>query len=638
MYEERQIGPGLSQAADAPSSGPTASTGQPLDFARLIRALRSGWKILLTVAIVGAALGYTVPKFLMPRDWLSRSQLVYEGMPVEKDGETSIEADPRDLRTIVDSVKLPTNLKRVQEEVGESGPLNLFAERIDVSFDELSNLITISAFSDTSDGAAQLANTMVDVFIEHRETVDRERLRKASKKIESDLEMAEAAVNESRKRYKRFRDEHGIIDLTVEREQAIKDAADYRARAVEAAEEVAKLQGQINAREKRSESGEGPKGSATDRAALRKAKEELRDARTRYTDAHPQVQELLQRVKILENRIESGGGGGANTGALKVDLESAKQREARLREQADKAEASINKFSGDEGTASSMLAAIQVAEARVKKLRDELVKAEANARSPRSGLRIESPAVAPELPEPSKARYAVAAGVPAVGLLVVLIALLWREFGDLTVRTAAEVAYWGKGPVVGSTTWPRDKQLLDALVAEMDDYLVDAAGKTLVVPATDRELPLALEISQRLTGLDGPGGDAAQVSVQSVEQLESKQAIELPAGQVEPGSAMVVRHNHGTLVRDEDAPWSLSAEAWTGPSAGPSIRRAARMSDRVLVVVQAGHTRFSEMREVPGRLGRDSGIGYLLVGVEEDFKRLPDRAGNVSQFWYAYRA
>lgn len=639
MYDERQIGPGAATPREPIAAG-RIKGAQPLDLARFLRALRRGWKLLLSVALIGVVLGFVIPKFLMPRQWLSQAQLVYEGMVVEKDGEKIIDADPRDLRTMVDSVKLPTNLRQVQEEVGESGPLSQFASRIDVSYDEQSNLITISALSDSSRAAAELANTMVDIFVDHRESVDRERLRKIVETTENDLKLAEAAVNEARKRYKSFRDEKGIVDLTVEREQAIEEAAAYRARAVEAAEEVAKLEAQIKAREDQAAEGNAPKGSAADRTALREAEGELRDARTRYTDEHPQVQALLSRVKLLKARISSGSGGGsANTSKLKLDLSTAQEREKRLREQADRAEGSINKFSSDEGAASSLLATIQVAEANVKKLRDDLVKAEADARSPRSGFRVESPAVAPELPEPSQARYAVAAGLPAGGILIVLLVLFWKEFGDLTVHTAAETAFWGRGPVVGTTTWPREQHLLDALVAEMDDYLVDAAGKTLVVPATDRELQFAQAISERLTGLDGEPASVGQVSVQTVHELEDKdRSIELPASPAEPGSAIVAHHSHGTLVREQDAPWMLSAEAWTGPSAGPSIRRAARMSDRVLVIVQAGHTRFAEMREVPGRLGRDTGIGYLLVGIEEDFEHLPDRAGSLDKFWYAYRA
>jgi hypothetical protein len=94
----------------------------------------------------------------------------------------------------------------------------------------------------------------------------------------------------------------------------------------------------------------------------------------------------------------------------------------------------------------------------------------------------------------------------------------------------------------------------------------------------------------------------------------------MPAG---GGSALARRGNDAITV----------AQAWDGPPHGPSLRRASRLADRVLVVVAAGTMSVTEVAQLRSRLGRSSGIGVLLVGLNPDFVKLPDRVGEVDRFW-----
>jgi hypothetical protein len=45
-----------------------------------------------------------------------------------------------------------------------------------------------------------------------------------------------------------------------------------------------------------------------------------------------------------------------------------------------------------------------------------------------------------------------------------------------------------------------------------------------------------------------------------------------------------------------------------------------------------------DLRNMSTRLGREHGIGYIVVGVDEELTNLPDRAGPVEQFWRARRS
>jgi hypothetical protein len=76
------------------------------------------------------------------------------------------------------------------------------------------------------------------------------------------------------------------------------------------------------------------------------------------------------------------------------------------------------------------------------------------------------------------------------------------------------------------------------------------------------------------------------------------------------------------------------ALAWNGPLSGPVLRRAARLAHRVMVVVSSGMSGI-DLARVRTRLGRDDGVGYVLVNVADAYLDLEDRVGPVEAFWKA---
>ena len=81
----------------------------------------------------------------------------------------------------------------------------------------------------------------------------------------------------------------------------------------------------------------------------------------------------------------------------------------------------------------------------------------------------------------------------------------------------------------------------------------------------------------------------------------------------------------------------LRIECWDGPLQGPQLRRAARLADRVCVVVSAGQSSSIEVAKTGSRLGRQNGIGYLLVNLDAPYADLLDRIGRVDEFWASSR-
>jgi len=56
------------------------------------------------------------------------------------------------------------------------------------------------------------------------------------------------------------------------------------------------------------------------------------------------------------------------------------------------------------------------------------------------------------------------------------------------------------------------------------------------------------------------------------------------------------------------------------------------------VVVASGKHSIFQLMKIKGRLGRDAGIGVLLVGLDKEYAMVRDRVGEIERFWYSTRA
>ena len=252
----------------------------------------------------------------------------------------------------------------------------------------------------------------------------------------------------------------------------------------------------------------------------------------------------------------------------------------------------------------------------------------------------------------------------ALGLLIVL----FREFRGFRVETPAEVAFWGKGPVLGATSWPDDPLGLDELVAGLDDLAPIARGNVLVLGGNADDSRLARELAERMNEEQSPvyGGygsygnygsppapEAVVTAVPEAEPAQGSNPLYTPApppsgpypiggssaSTVGTSTALVRRVSPSRREPDRlerrtgGAMFQLELEAWNGPYEGQVLRRAARLADRVLVLIRSGAMPAIRLNGIQHRLGRRDGIGYIVVGLPDELGGVPDRAGDVAGFW-----
>ena len=405
-------------------------------------------------------------------------------------------------------------------------------------------------------------------------------------------------------------------------------------------------------------------GSSPERAAYDRLRGELVNAKATLSPDHPRVQALEQQVEQLRAQLRSGGGSSSSGGGLvgvnatyqvvdgqlreaKSRLAALRERHSGLSEMADKAQHRLEAFSKIEGEASALLADVTVNENLVSGLRSTEAALEDALRDPPSGFVVLDPGAVPEYPVKNKMKMVVFLAIVMLSVAGALFIVFTREFNGLQLQTPAEVAFWGKGPALAATTWPNDPLDLDELVAGLDDVVPSTDGDLLILGASPAESELARVLAKRMSEdwfLDKTGSattDTPDLGPYQTAPLRTPPPAPsgpYPVSGAGTTSTALVRlpsTRSASPIQLAPRPVRLRIEAWEGPFEGQALRRAARLADRVVVLVSSGAVSALGLNGIRNRLGREQGVGYIVVGLPEELLTLPDRVGDVAAFWRA---
>ena len=633
--------------------------GLPADPYRLRRALLRDKRWLIGAGVAGLVIGFLWVKLMMPSPYETVVVLKYDGDLQVSGVSGSVHA----LGPSADALMRQSVLRKIRDESGFSGSLTALAGSIGYEVDARAQTMQIAVSGETGEDAAGFARLVTDVFMTyHKERQSRrfeEELRRTGKRIEA----AEHQAEEARQLYNEFRERHGIADLSTEQYSMVSSAAELRAGSELAAAEIRAYEAQVRSLEAQlastSKTSFVSEGSSPERATYNQLRQELASARATLSPDHPRVQALQQQVNHLRAQLRSGGGSSSGGGLVgvnstyqvvegqlreaKSNLEAFRERQKGLSAMADKAQNRVEAFSGIEGEAAALLAEVQVNESLVGGLRGTEAALEDALRDPPSGFVVLDPGAVPEYPVENKMKLVVFGAIPTIIVGFALLVVLRREFAGLLLETPAEVAFWGNGPVLGATSWPDDLQSLDELVAGLDDFVPHARGSLLIIGGSPEESRLASELADRMNSDWFPTHEhvATPGAAESVPAWHAPLQTPPPSGPYPIGgsggqSVALVRRpsaSQSNAIRLASPGGELRLEAWDGPYESQSLRRAARIADRVVVLVRSCATSAPRLNGIHNRVGRQHGIGYVVVGLPDELLSLPDRVGNVAAFW-----
>jgi uncharacterized protein involved in exopolysaccharide biosynthesis len=612
--------------------------------------------VLLGAGLGGLIAGFLIVKLVMTSGYESTAVLKFEGnapingMPPFNDA----------LGPAAGALHRQAVLRRIADEVGFEGSLRTLKNFIHYNADLFDGTLRIRVPGDTGENAAQFAGTVIDIFIQYHEEQQTKRIEVEIGRINKRMAAAENEEEIARRRYDEFRDAHGIADLSTEQRSMLESAAKLRADSQLAGFEVRALEAQVKSLETQLASTSQTRvvigGISPERAAYQRLRQELATARATLMENHPRVQSLQQQV----DRLRAGGTGtssgdrqltanttyqaiGQQLHAAKSNLEALRERQRGLIELAENAHQRVEAFSDIEGDASGLLAEVKISENLVRDLRQTEAALEDALRNPSSGFVILDPESVPEYPVRNKMKLIVFGAVPLLSFGLALFFVLWGEFRGLRVQTPAEVAFWGSGPVLGTTSWPNDPHGLDELVAGLDDYAPGAVGNVLIVGGSPAEAPLAAELADRMNSDSIIAKRAPDEGASSYGPIPTPESIRpsppsgpYPVPRASSGTALATLPSARPLeaVRSRPLTDHVRLEAWEGALEGQALRRAARLADRVIILVHSGALSALQLNRTQHRLGREGGVGYIVIGLPHTLDSLADRAGDVAEFWH----
>ena len=614
--------------------------------------------------IGGVVVGLIYAKLLMGDSYETTVTLRHEG-------DATVETVPHGAEGIAlapaaDALMNQSVLRQIREELGFESSLTSLADWIAYESDYRTGTMSFTVSGETGEEAAEYARVVTDVFMDYHKERQSRRIEAKIARTDKRIGAAEGEAEDARARYNQFRETHGIADLSTEQQSMVQSAAGLRADGELMVSEIRALEAQVASF--RAQLASTPKtnrlsdGTSPERATYNELRQQLASARATLSPAHPQVQALEQQVAQLRAQLRAGGGG-ASLGAGLVGVNSTYQvlmgqlREAEsnlaalrvrrkgLTEMAGRAQGRVEAFSDIEGEATALLAEVKLNEALVGKLRATDAALEDALRDPPSGFVVLDPGSVPEFPVENKMKMVFFMAIPTLAVLLALIIVLRREFRGLWVLTPAETAFWGNGPVLATSGWPNDPLGLAELVAGLDDVVPHAKGSLLLVGGSPNESRVANELADRLhddwfvTSARAAGPAPTSARPQEPGPLQTPP----PSGPYPiPGSASssvalarLPSFPPNDAIRLASPGADFQLEAWNGPYESQALRRAARIADRVVIIVRSGAMSAIQLNSIRNRIGRKRGIGYIVVGLPDEFCALPDRVGDVASFWRA---
>jgi uncharacterized protein involved in exopolysaccharide biosynthesis len=503
--------------------------GFPVEPRRLWLILRENRQPLLKAFLIASAVAL-LASFFVPQTYESSAQLLYEGTPVLEPGRPQPKPD-----AFVQSATAPAQLREVRERLGWDVSIDELESVIDVTLDGEASMY-IEGEAGTAEDAHQLTRAVLEVFLARQSSFNARKLEMLMEENSAALVRAKERREQANKAYDAFRAKSGKANLIREQQNLLTRAAEFRAKADEAAVEVAAQQARVTELEKAQRElpnqivASATKGSPID-TPLAQARSELASARASLSEAHPTVQALKQRVASLQaqrrgQRTEVGEQTlAANPARAVVDqqlataraaLAAARERESALRLLLDANKAEVDLLSLEEGEARQVLGELELADNRFEALTQRGAALRDAAVGQLTGFRVLSVPMLPEESQRSMPLVVLLLLLPVLTVLIFSLVLIGRGLKTLTVEAPREVAWWGNGPVLGTSIWPREADALESFVAELEDHGVHGAGRTLVVPASEAEREIACAFAMRLA--DAPWLAAAILDVEAAKE------------------------------------------------------------------------------------------------------------------------
>lgn len=224
-----------------------------------------------------------------------------------------LETEAEVIRSNTISQKTIDSLKLTDEE-GNPLELDAFLRRLTVKSVRGTDILQISYRSTDSQETAKVINSLMSAYLDNNILVNRSEARAAREFLDKQLPIVEAKVTESELALRLFKEKYKIVSLAQEANEGVKGLN-------ELSNEITRLQAQLADARSRSGALQQQLALTTKQAVAlsklsqsnavqqvlteyRKVQDQLAVERSRYTDDHPVIINLLEKEQALREHLE----------------------------------------------------------------------------------------------------------------------------------------------------------------------------------------------------------------------------------------------------------------------------------------------------------------------------------------------
>lgn len=366
--------------------GDDEAAGPGLDIQRFLRGLWKRRWIVVGVPTAVTLLFVALAFNLLTHKWEAAAVLLLRTHQDEFALGSSTPFKPQEynLKTLLDTVKLPSSLDALMKATGISVLRRTLAAAINVSPGRDSNMFQVRVTWEDPRTAVQMANEVARMLIERSRTMRRKDAEEVFDYYGAQLEEARASRRAITAEMRSFQEEQKAADFDTETKVLIEELsrleADYSTMSAEA-------QAMRTARE-RLEKGiaEQPEMvviSTIYRSPLKQRltdyEWQLQEALSRYTGENPKVVKLQKRIAVLEQMIDESNDEGApqNTYAPNTQLADMKMRLQELTDELKVREAQVAALAETTQNMRDKLARLTASKKEYELIRSRLEGAEA---------------------------------------------------------------------------------------------------------------------------------------------------------------------------------------------------------------------------------------------------------------------
>ncbi|WP_295454139.1 hypothetical protein [uncultured Thiodictyon sp.] len=510
--------------------------GPGLDLQRLVRGIVKRLWLALGIALAIASLFQVAASRIKPKWEASASVILHTRQDkFSLGGTTPYEMQNYNVKTLLDTIKLPTALQEVYDTLKLKAPPGALGPAINATITKDSNIFPITVVWDEALGAVNIANTVAKLLVERSRDRRREEAAAAYANYSEQVASARTNLSAVTDEMRAFKASHQVVDFKAEIQVLLGSLSGLE---TDLNTKMAEVQAY---KETLAEVEKAVKGepemvvtSSVYRNPLKNRLSEyewqLQEARSRYTEQNPKVIKLQTRVDTLKQMITESKDEGApeNLYSANIKLKDLLERRrgltndirireaqiAALTETLARNRTKLAALSAAEKDFQLLLARMMSAENLVTGLVGRLDEAEIMKKRNESAFEVLEPART-AAPVPTKKKLIAIAGVVlggGIGLAVVLV----LELLDPLVRTrrdalgiaGIELAWeFQQVPVGESAVIDRDRSadpvadLFRRLLNELDTTLEPEQWRCLGVssadPAAGRTL-IATNLAQAL--------------------------------------------------------------------------------------------------------------------------------------------